>query len=191
MPLAALVRAQRLDVDRAREAAPLPRIYRDLYGRIQAATTHDACPVAASNLRSAWPPRGAARERGFGRTLFEVYGQSLLAKISQATGATIGGFNGRAYARSLPAHSDYRKFADSLRMVVDCTPREADDIEAILSAAKRASLIDFGLHRATSALMTCFVSNTDDGGHVHFIDGADSGYTLAAQDLRSITADSS
>jgi hypothetical protein len=176
---------------RAREAAPLPRIYRDLYDRIQAAITHDACPVAASNLRSPWPPRGAERERGFGRTLFEVYGQSLLAKISEATGAAIGGFNGRAYARALPAHSDYRKFADSLRMVVDCTPREADDIEAILGAAKRAGLVEFGLHRATSALMTCFVSNTDDGGHVHFIDGADGGYTLAAQGLRGASADSS
>jgi hypothetical protein len=123
--------------------------------------------------------------------LFEVYGQSLLAKISEATGAAIGGFNGRAYARALPAHSDYRKFADSLRMVVDCTPREADDIEAILGATKRAGLVEFGLHRATSALMTCFVSNTDDGGHVHFIDGADGGYTLAAQGLRGASADSS
>lgn len=175
---------------RAKDASPLPRVYREIYDRVQAVIKHDACPVATSNLRSTWPPRGADRERALGRTLFEVYGQSLLAKVSETTGVTIGGFSGRAYARALPAHSDYRKFADSLRMVVDCTIREADAIEALLRASKAAGAIEFGLHRASSALMTCFVSNTDDGGHVHFIDGADGGYALAAQHLRGFAADS-
>jgi hypothetical protein len=170
---------------RARSSDVLPAVYRDLYERVQAAMRHDACPVALTNLKSSWPPRGAARERAFGRTLFEVYGQSLLGKISEISGVTIGGFDGRAYARALPAHSDYRKFADSLRMVVDCSSTEADVIETILKRAKAANEIDFGVHRASSALMTCFVSNTDDSGHVHFIDGADGGYALAAQGLRN------
>jgi hypothetical protein len=107
-----------------------------------------------------------------------------LAIVSEKTGRTIGGFNGRAYARALPSHSDYRKFADSLRMVVDCSVR-SDGIEKLLTFARDRGAIDFGLHRASSALMTCFVSNTDDGGHVHFIDGADGGYTLAAQQLKA------
>jgi hypothetical protein len=88
----------------------------------------------------------------------------------------------------VPAHSDYRKFADSLRMVIDCSTREADGIEKLLIFARDRGAIDFGLHRASSALMTCFVSNTDDGGHVHFIDGADGGYTLAAQQLKAKSA---
>jgi hypothetical protein len=173
---------------RARDAAPLPRVYRDVYQRIQAALRHDACPIAVSNLKPAWPPLGAALERAFGRTLLEVYGQSLLARVSDATGITIGGFDGRSYRRAMPAHSDYRKFADSLRMVIDCSVHEADSIEAILEAAKAKDRIEFGLHRASSALMTCFVSNTDDGGHVHFIDGADGGYALAAQQLKTAGA---
>ncbi|MFM9865216.1 MAG: DUF3095 family protein [Micropepsaceae bacterium] len=166
-------------------AASLPRVYRDIYDGIQRVLLRDACPVAVSNLRSAWPPHGGAKERAFGRTLFEVYGQSLLGLISEKTGITIGGFNGQNYVRALPSHSDYRKFADSLRMVVDCSTREADGIESILKDSKAAGLIDFGLHRASTALMTCFVSSTDDGGHVHFIDGGDGGYAMAAQDLKS------
>ena len=167
------------------ESSALPRVYRDIYDRIRRVLTRDACPVTLSNLKSTWPPRGAARERAFGRTLFEVYGQSLLGMISEKTGLTIGGFEGEAYLRSLPSHSDYRKFADALRMVVDCTSREADGIESILRDSKAAGLIDFGLHKASTALMTCFVSATDDGGHVHFIDGGDGGYAMAAQELKS------
>jgi hypothetical protein len=163
----------------------LPRTYRDLYDRVQAVLKGDACPVAVSNLKSAWPPRGAAQERAFGGTLFGVYGQSLLGLISEKTGLTIGGFSGKDYLRALPSHSDYRKFADSLRMVVDCSPREADGIESILKDSKAAGLIDFGLHRASTALMTCFVGSTDDGGHIHFIDGGDGGYAMAAQELKS------
>jgi hypothetical protein len=176
--LSAIVRAKD-------ESAALPRIYRDLYDRIQSALLRDACPVAVSNLKSVWPPRGAPQERAFGRTLFEVYGQSLLGLISEKTGLTIGGFSGQNYVRALPSHSDYRKFADSLRMVVDCSSREADGIESILRESNKAGLIDFGLHRASTALMTCFVSSTDEGGHVHFIDGGDGGYAMAAQELKS------
>jgi hypothetical protein len=176
--LSAIVRARD-------ESAPLHAVYRQIYDRIQGALLRDACPVALSNLNPSWPPRGATQERAFGRSLFEVYGQSLLGLISQRTGITIGGFSGQAYARALPSHSDYRKFADSLRMVVDCSSREADGIESILRESKAAGLIDFGLHRASTALMTCFVSSTDDGGHVHFIDGGDGGYAMAAQDLKN------
>ncbi len=176
--LSAIVRAKE-------QAAPLPPAYRDIYDRIQAVLKGDACPVAVSNLKSAWPPRGADAEQGFGRTLFQVYGQSLLGLISEKTGITIGGFNGKDYVRALPSHSDYRKFADSLRMVVDCSMREADGIESILKDSKAAGLIDFGLHRASTALMTCFVGTTDDGGHIHFIDGGDGGYAMAAQELKS------
>ncbi len=170
---------------RATDGAQLSPVYRDLYAGILAAARRDLCPVAASNLKATWPPRGGAHERAFGRSLFEVYGQSLLAIVSEKTGRTIGGFNGRDYARALPSHSDYRKFADSLRMVIDCSTREADAIEQLLTLAKTHGAIDFGLHRAAAALMTCFVSNTDDGGHVHFIDGADGGYALAAQQLKT------
>ena len=171
-------------------ASALSPTYAKVYDGIQRATLRDVCPVALSNLRSGWPPRGGRIERALGRTLFEVYGQSLLGLISEKTGMTIGGFSGQAYVNALPSHSDYRKFADSLRMVIDCSSREADGIESILRDSKAAGLVDFGVHRASSALMTCFVSSTDDGGHVHFIDGADGGYAMAAQELKSQSGES-
>ena len=117
--------------------------------------------------------------------MFQVYGQSLLAKFSELTGLTVGGFHGAQYKRALPSRFDYRKFSDSLRLDIDCPALEADHIESILAAARSQNLVDYGLHRASTALMTCFVSSTDDGKHVHFIDGADGGYALAAQQLKA------
>lgn len=159
-------------------------LYRDLHARIEACLSGAGCPVSLANLRSSLPPRGAALERAFGHSRFGVYGQAALAKLSELTGLTIGGFDGRAYRKSLPAHSDYRKFSDSLRMVVDCTERESKEIESILEAGFARNELWFGIHRAPAALMTCFVDTTEDGKHVHFIDGADGGYALAAQQLK-------
>jgi hypothetical protein len=176
---------------RATEKSPLSPTYADIYAGIQTAARRNWCPVSESNLKFKWPPPNGAIERAIGRSWFKVYGESLLARLSSRTGRVIGGYNGRAYDRSVPAHSDYRKFADSLRMVIDCSTREADGIEQLLTFARRRGAIEFGLHRASSALMTCFVGNTDDGGHVHFIDGADGGYTLAAQQLKSRSAEAS
>lgn len=173
---------------RATDKSPLSPTYADIYAGLQGAARGDWCPVSRSNMKFKWPPPGGAIERAIGRSWFDVYAQSFFARLSTATGRTIAGYNGRAYDATVPAHSDYRKFADSLRMVIDCTTREADGIEKLLTFARDRGAIEFGVHRATSALMTCFVSNTDDGGHVHFIDGADGGYALAAQQLRNEVA---
>jgi Protein of unknown function (DUF3095) len=167
------------------QSEALPSAYRDLYTKLERALAHDPSPVHISNLKRRWPPPGARLERIFGRSLFEVYGQSLLALVSEKTGLTIGGFDARKYNASRASHSDHRKFADALRMVIDCSQADADAIEAILTAAREQDLIEFGLHRASSALMTCFVTSTDDGGHIHFVDGAEGGYALAAQRLKA------
>lgn len=171
---------------RARDdASPLSPTYREVYRRIQGAIAGDPCPIVPSSLKFNWPPRGAAQERALGASLFQTYGVSLIAKISEKSGMTIAGYNGRAYTGTLRSHTDYLKFADSLRMVLDCSVAEADRIEAILKDERARGRIDFGLHRATAALMTCFVPSPQEGKHVHFIDGADGGYAMAAQELKA------
>ena len=174
---------------RAREeSATLGAAYRTVYDRVQKTTGHDICPVAVSALRMRWPTRSLWLERAFGGRSGKIAMQSFFQYLSTVTGVTIGGYDGKAYARSLATHSDYRKFADSLRMVIDCTASEADAIESILVESQRAELIDFGLHRADAALLTCFVQTTNEAGHVHFVDGSNGGYAMAAQMLKDRTA---
>jgi hypothetical protein len=138
----------------------------------------------------AWPPKSLLKEARLhqpGRQLryaLSVLGQSALGAVSAYTGLTIGGFDGRRYRASLARHCDALKYSDGLKMVIDCSPGEADAVEARLAALPEGSGIVFGLHRSASALMTCYVRSTDDTGHVHFVDGADGGYALAAAQLK-------
>ncbi len=180
------------------DSAALPPVYREIYKRIAAATAADYSPSHHGAYSARWPPRGAVIETALGgrenrlRRGAKILFQHAVTLASLATGKMLGGFDARAYRESLPRHSDYRKYADSLRMVIDCTPAQGDSIDSILGQVGRRGAIDYGTHRAGAALMTCFVRNYEETGHIHFIDGADGGYALAAADLkrrRSLTAD--
>ncbi len=82
------------------------------------------------------------------------------------------------------SNSDYRKFDDVLRLTVDCTPQEVEQIEAILRCAVASSLVRYGLHRQSHAMMTCLVPGGGENSHLHFLDGADGGYARAAAMMR-------
>lgn len=94
-------------------------------------------------------------------------------------------FDAGKYADSMGAHSDFRKFDDVLRMVVDCTAEQCAAVRALLERLASEGELSYGLHEAPEALMTCFVYDVKDGGHIHFIDGGDGGYAMAARQLKA------
>jgi hypothetical protein len=69
-------------------------------------------------------------------------------------------------------------------MVLDLSRADCGALEAFLESERHAGRVAYGLHRSDSALVTCFVRSYD-GDHVHFIDGSDGGYALAAKQLKS------
>ena len=87
------------------------------------------------------------------------------------------------YKAELVATTDYRKFDDMLRMVVASTPAQTQQLAQYLEQECQAGQLVYGMHIADRALMTCLVFERS-GRQVHFIDGADGGYTLAAKSLK-------
>ena len=69
-------------------------------------------------------------------------------------------------------------------MTLDCTPELADELEGLLASAEKAGVAQWGAHRQTSALMTCFVPSPTRRDHIHFVDGAMGGYAAAARSLK-------
>jgi hypothetical protein len=110
--------------------------------------------------------------------------QAALGRRLVATQGTLGTFDGARYPAEVAENSDYRKFDDTLRMVLDVTAEELDAIVTLLEEKRKAGLLAFGIHASQAALMTCIVRKYE-GEHVHFIDGADGGYALAAKQLKA------
>ncbi|MBE9183600.1 DUF3095 domain-containing protein [Microcoleus sp. LEGE 07076] len=81
------------------------------------------------------------------------------------------------------AATDYRKFDDMLRMVIAGNEWRRKKLTAYLERNYREGKLVYGLHVTDRALMTCLVFERN-GQQVHFIDGADGGYALAAKDMK-------
>ena len=90
------------------------------------------------------------------------------------------------YIKSLVTNADFRKFDDGLKMTVDCSPEFADALEKRLAAASEYA--NYGTFRQNNAILTCFVPSSPDVGHIHFVDGAGGGYTMAAKAMKARAA---
>lgn len=88
-----------------------------------------------------------------------------------------------SYRNDLVENSDFRKFDGTLRMVMDGKNAQADALEYFLQSEHKAGRLAYGTHKSSEALLTCIVQSYN-GNHMHFVDGSDGGYALAARQLK-------
>jgi hypothetical protein len=67
-------------------------------------------------------------------------------------------------------------------MTLDCTAELVDKLEARLAAAE--TYARWGAFRQEAAQVTCFAPSTERS-HLHFVDGAGGGYTMAAKAMKT------
>lgn len=89
------------------------------------------------------------------------------------------------YHNEMQEQSDHRKFDEMLRFIADCSHDEREAVESYLESRRRDGEIYYGLHQSENSLMTCYVTNVNDGNHIHFLDGSEGGYAMAAQQLKA------
>jgi hypothetical protein len=148
-------------------------------------------PVPAQGPALGWPPQGieletraAPGDRRWRR--LGLLAKTFLFFLIMRSGVRIGAFVPGTYMRQVVENSDYRKYDDGLRMILDCTPALADALERRLAAA--AGTARYGLFRQDAAMMTCFTPSPTRSDHVHFVDGARGGYAAAASALKAAVA---
>jgi hypothetical protein len=88
------------------------------------------------------------------------------------------------YIGELVENSDFRKFDGVLRMVMDGSEAQYQRLRAYLESQHCEGRLVYGMHRSREALLTCIVFSYN-GNHVHFVDGSDGGYAIAARELKA------
>jgi hypothetical protein len=149
-------------------------------------------PVPPDGPPLKWPPAGVEYEARAGRggSLLRrrafVLANTLFVYLVMRFGISVGGFVPKTYVQQVVENSDFRKYDDGLRMILDCTAELAAALTQRLAAA--AGVARYGLHRQDAAMMTCFTPSALRSDHVHFIDGARGGYASAATALKATAA---
>jgi hypothetical protein len=151
-------------------------------------------PVPPGGPALRWPPAGAdfearARRGGplFGRRAY-VLAHTLYVYVVMRFGISVGGFVPKTYVQQVVENSDFRKYDDGLRMILDCSGELEAAVTQRLAAAASAGIARYGVHRQDAAMMTCFTPSALRSDHVHFIDGARGGYASAATALKATAA---
>lgn len=88
------------------------------------------------------------------------------------------------YRHIVAAATDYRKFDDMLRMVISGNAQQRQQLTDYLEQKARSNDLVYGLQVSDRALLTCLVYERN-GRQVHFVDGADGGYALAAKAMKA------
>lgn len=122
--------------------------------------------------------------KGYWSTFFQVLIRSFVIHLSMNFEFPLGPFSPQKYKKEIVVNSDFKKFDGTLRMVVDCNLDQARDIEKLLQQNFDQHKIYFGLHKSPEALMTCMVFSASQNQHIHFIDGSQGGYTIAAAAMK-------
>jgi hypothetical protein len=149
-------------------------------------------PVPAEGPPLKWPPQGveyearAARGGSLAKRRAVVMAVALWAYFVMIFGIKVGNFVPKRYLQQVVENSDFRKYDDGLRMILDCTEKLAGALEKRLAAAAANGVVRYGLHRQDAAMMTCFTPSVMRADHVHFIDGARGGYATAATALKAM-----
>ena len=81
------------------------------------------------------------------------------------------------------AASDFKKFDGSLKLVLNCQTAARKEWGAYLEDLRQKEKVYYGIHISDRAIMTCLLHSGSEQ-EVHFIDGADGGYALAAKMMK-------
>jgi len=151
-------------------------------------------PANDFSLDFDWPPKGAFLEaltldgRLRPRRLAGILGQSVFQWAAHRFGLKFGDYDGPSYQREIESNTDYRRFDDMIRLVLDCSAEEVSNLRDALDSLEDRGAIRYGLHVSRQALMTCLLFDLADSRHIHFIDADEGGFTLAARQLKDKAA---
>jgi hypothetical protein len=127
--------------------------------------------------------------------------KATLAKIGLEMRARMGGFKpfylltnwiktsfgyfyfktkkGKEYLHNLVEMSDTLVIDGRINTVICGTARQREQLVNALSKIEQEGEILYGLYVSKESVMSCYVRNMNDK-HIHFVDGAEGGYTKAA-----------
>jgi hypothetical protein len=90
---------------------------------------------------------------------------------------------GKVYLNNLVDMSDTLVIDGKINTVISGTAQQREKLEMALNEIEKEGDIWYGLFVSKESVMSCYVRNLKDE-HVHFVDGAEGGYTKAASVLK-------
>lgn len=92
--------------------------------------------------------------------------------------------SGKNYLNRLVEMSDTLVMDGRINTVISGNENQRYQLLKVLDELEQAGELVYGMHISGDSVMSCYVRDLKDG-HVHFVDGAEGGYTQAARQLKA------
>ena len=115
--------------------------------------------------------------------LGKIWNLTWLGKYLMAKGIKTENTSWGDYKKNFILNTDYRKFDETLRMVISGSQDQRNSLNNYLNELYKLGEIIFGIHPSSGAIATCIVSDYDKD-HIHFIDASNGGYAMAALKMK-------
>lgn len=165
-----------------------PQIYRDVLEKLEAIYGDSAMrhPIDYNQMHVGRSPSDFSSEVGIRQGSTSLWPRVKLW-IYASAGYLLWKYRSKIwdqYKSVVRSATDHEKFDDMLRLLISGTPERRLTLIEYLQKRQAARELVYGLHVSDRVLMTCIVFDRF-GRQVHFVDGADGGYTLAAKQMKS------
>ena len=151
-------------------------------------------PLRADRMRLSFNPRQLAHEWRVRSSELDIWGRikyfvrmlllNLAGAYLFARKKDTKAVRWSHYTEEMVENTDFRKFDGVLRMVIDGSEAQYQALRDYLEGQHRQRRLAYGMHKSREALLTCIVFSYN-GNHVHFVDGSDGGYAIAARGLKA------
>ncbi|MDR9467801.1 DUF3095 domain-containing protein [Marinospirillum sp.] len=120
---------------------------------------------------------------GFAWQVWKLRLINLVGLLLMKLGIRLGGADWGRYKSDAILSSDFRKFDGMFRSIFTARQKDLDGLTVWLEDQRQAGVLNYGVHVSDAAQLTCLVSQAGVH-HIHFVDGCDGGYALAARELK-------
>lgn len=92
---------------------------------------------------------------------------------------------GNHYLQKLVELTDTLTIDGRINTVISGTLQQRQLLSAYLDRLEQKGKLKYGLHVSKQSVMSCYVRDMHKNDHIHFVDGAEGGYTKAANQLKN------
>jgi hypothetical protein len=115
--------------------------------------------------------------------LIKAFFETLIGRLYFKYNWKVKDLKGKEYLEQVIAFSDTLTIDGRINTIVSGTKENRLKLLEYLKEQEQKGLLLFGHHVSKESIMTCFIENRNNK-HIHFIDGANGGYTEAAKELK-------
>lgn len=171
---------------RAKEDTHYTELFRELdriFGDLEQRT-----PIKEKSLHLSFSPKNLRVEASLYSSKFylkalHIFSMMFINGVGALLMALKIGLWG-SYKRRVEESCDTQKFDDMFRTVISATKEERVALEKYLKNEHLKGNLHYGIHKSNTSLMTCLVFSRH-GKHVHFVDGSQGGYAVAAKAMKT------